>query len=56
MDPVTGYKTFRTTMGHRIRVRMSAEEIRERKLFRAAVILMPFIGSALTFFLWVKVG
>ena len=36
-----GYKTFRTTMGHKIRVRMSAEEIAERELFRIVVVLLP---------------
>ena len=51
-----GYKTFKTTMGHKIRVKMSDEEIQERETFHALVILMPFIGSALMFFLWVKAG
>lgn len=51
-----GYKTIKTTLGHKIRVKMSDEEIQERETFHALVILMPFIGSALMFFLWVKVG
>ena len=51
-----GYKTIKTTLGHKIRVEMSEEEIQERETFHALVILMPFIGSALMFFLWVKVG
>ena len=51
-----GYKTFKTTMGHKIRVKMSEEELQEREMFNALVVLMPLIGSALMFFLWVKVG
>ena len=40
-----GYKTFKTTMGHKIRVKMSAEEIYERDLFHAALVLAPFLSS-----------
>lgn len=36
-----GYKTFRTTMGHKIRVRMSEQEIAERQLFHMVVVLLP---------------
>ena len=50
------YKTVRTTMGHKIRVRMSEEEIMERTLYRLTITILPFIGSALMFWLWVKVG
>lgn len=49
-----GYKTFRTTMGHKIRVKMSEEEIYERDLFYAALILLPFITGALFFLIWLK--
>lgn len=51
-----GYKTIKTTLGHKIRVKMTDEEIQEREMFNALVVLMPLIGSALMFFLWVKVG
>ena len=51
-----GYKTFKTTMGHRIRVKMSEEEIAERELFHMVLVALPLITSALMFFLWVKVG
>ena len=51
-----GYKTIKTTLGHKIRVKMSEEEIQEREMFNALVVLLPLIGSALMFFLWVKVG
>ena len=51
-----GYKTFKTTMGHRIRVKMSEEEIAERELFHMVLVALPLVTSALMFFLWVKVG
>ena len=50
------YRIEKTTMGHKIRVHMSEEEIMEREIFHMAVILLPFIFSALMFFIWVKVG
>lgn len=49
-----GYKTFRTTMGHKIRVKMSAEEIAERELFHAALILAPFLAGILFGLIWLK--
>ncbi len=51
-----GYKTIKTTLGHKIRVKMSADEIAERQMFCMAVIVLPLITSAAMFFLWVKVG
>ena len=51
-----GYRTFKTTMGHKIRVRMSDEEIAERELFHMVLVALPLVTSALMFFLWVKVG
>lgn len=51
-----GYRTERTTMGRKIRVRMSEDEIAERELFHLAIVTLPFITAALMFFLWVKVG
>ena len=36
------YRTFKTTTGRKIRVRMSEAEIRERRIFLAAVIITPF--------------
>lgn len=48
------YKTVRTTMGHKIRVRMSEQEVMERRLYWAAVTILPFVGSALMFFVWAK--
>lgn len=53
---MTGYKTIKTTMGHKIRVRMSEEEIAARALYRMAVVIMPFLSTALMTFIWVKMG
>lgn len=39
---MTEYRTFKTSMGHKIRVKMSPAEIRERKIFTALVVLSPF--------------
>ena len=36
-----GYRTFRTTMGHKIRVRMSEDEIAELELFHMILFLLP---------------
>lgn len=47
-----GYKTFRTTMGHKIRVRMSAEEIAERELFHIVVVLLPAASFVLFAAAW----
>ena len=51
-----GYRTFKTTMGHKIRVRMTAEEIAERSLFHTAIVCVPFLAAVCMFFLWVKMG
>ena len=50
------YRTFKTTMGHKIRVRMSEDEIAERELFHIVLVALPLVTSALMFFLWVKMG
>ena len=51
-----GYKTFKTTMGHKIRVRMSEEEMAERELFWLSVTVFPFLTGILFFLVWVKAG
>lgn len=51
-----GYRTFKTTLGHKIRVRMTEEEIAERDLFHIVLVVFPFLASTLLFFLWVKLG
>ena len=49
------YKTYKTTMGRKIRVRMSDEEIAARWIYRFALVIVPFISSAALFYVWVKV-
>ena len=39
---MTQYRTFKTTMGHKVRVRMTAQEIRERNILRALIVATPF--------------
>ena len=39
---MTGYRTFKTTMGHKVRVKMSAQEIRERRILTAMICVSPF--------------
>lgn len=36
------YRTFKTTMGRKIRVRMTRQEIIERKILTALIVLSPF--------------
>ena len=48
------YRIEKTSMGHKIRVKMSEDEIAERELYRMAIVCLPFVFSALMFFLWVK--
>ena len=50
------YRTFKTTLGHKIRVRMTAEEIAERSLFHTAIVCVPFMAAVFMFLLWVKMG
>lgn len=37
------YRTYKTTMGRKIRVRMSREEIRERRILAALIVCSPFL-------------
>lgn len=41
------YKTLRTTMGRKYRVRMSEDEVAERDMFRLAIVVLPFVTSVL---------
>lgn len=50
------YRTFKTTMGRKYRVRMTDDELAERELFNIVLVLLPFVSAALMFFLWVKAG
>ena len=51
-----GYRTFKTTMGHKIRVRMSEEEIVARWIYRFVLVTAPFVGSVLLMTVWMAVG
>ena len=50
------YKVLKTTMGRRYKVPMSDQEVLERFLYRVAITVLPFFGSALMFWIWEKVG
>ena len=50
------YKTYRTTMGRKVRVRMSDEEVAARWLYRFALVAVPFISSVLLTVVWMAVG
>ena len=39
---MTGYRTFKTTLGHKIRVRMTRQEIIERRILTALIVVSPF--------------
>jgi len=53
---VIRYRTLKTTLGRKYRVRMTDSEIAERRIYWTVVTVLPFIGSMLMFYLWVKVG
>lgn len=40
---MTGYRTFKTTMGHKVRMKMSRQEIVERRILTALIICSPFL-------------
>lgn len=49
---MTQYKTLKTTMGRKYKVRMSEDEIAERDLYRLAVVALPFFGTILLMAVW----
>ena len=46
------YRTFKTSMGHKVRVRMNDDEIAERELFHIMLFLLPFLSGALMAAIW----
>ena len=46
------YKTLKTSMGRKYRVRMTDDEIMERDLYRLAVVALPFFGTVLLMLVW----
>ena len=47
-----GYRTFKTTLGHKYRVRMDAEERAEKELFTFVQIITTSIGTLLLMIVW----
>ena len=50
------YRTYKTLMGRKIRVRMTPYEIWERRVYWAAVTLLPIGGMLLLFRIWLSLG
>lgn len=48
------YRVQKTTMGRKYWVRVTEDEIAERRIYWTAVTVIPFVTSMLMFFLWVK--
>lgn len=50
------YRTFKTTMGRKYKVRMTDDEIVERDLYRLSVVVLPFIGTVALMAVWLWRG
>ena len=50
------YRTFKTTMGRKYRVRMTEDEIAERELFNITLVLVPFLSTILLMAVWLWRG
>jgi hypothetical protein len=50
------YKTVKTSMGHKFRVQMKPEEVRERRLMNITLVVAPFFGAMALFGIWLGVG
>ena len=50
------YKTMKTTMGRKYRVRMAEDERVARLIYHVALVVVPFVSAAGMFALWVKMG
>ena len=37
------YKTYKTTLGHKYTMRICEDELRERRIFRAVLVLSPLV-------------
>lgn len=49
-----GYKTIKTTMGHKIRVRMTEEEIADQEIFHMVLFLLPSLAFCLFAAVWLS--
>ena len=50
------YQKLRTSEGHKFLVRMTEEEIAARRVYNAAIVILPFVTSVAMFWLWIKTG
>ena len=50
------YRTFKTTMGRKYKVRMTEDEIAERELFNITLVLVPFLSTILLMAVWLWRG
>lgn len=50
------YRTFRTTMGRKYRVRMTEDEVAEQELFNIILVLVPFLATVLLMAVWLWRG
>ena len=50
------YRTFKTTMGRKFRVRMTKEEVEEQELYNMVIVTLPFISALLLFVVWFARG
>ena len=48
------YRTYRTTMGRRYRMREPYDARMEKILFRVAIVVFPFVTAAGMMLLWIK--
>lgn len=53
---MTKYKTFKTTLGRKYRIRMTKEEIEEQELYNMVIVTLPFISAILLFVVWFARG
>jgi hypothetical protein len=49
---MNNYRTVRTTTGRKYRMRIPEDEIHERRLYRAALVCLPFFGTVLLMAVW----
>ena len=48
------YRTYKTTMGRRYRMREPYDARAEKILFRVAIVVLPFVTAAGMMWLWIK--
>ena len=48
------YRTYKTTMGRRYRMREPYDARLERILFRVGIVVLPFVTAAVMMLIWIK--